>query len=91
MSNKTAMQYDELMAKCVEVASTVLGEKEAIIQIRRRIQPKLERNYTVYYEVYLATFEENRINPTNKRCVVVSIPIFSINSAKVEHSISVIQ
>jgi len=35
MSNDTATWHDELIAKCVDLASTVLGERDAIMEIRR--------------------------------------------------------
>jgi hypothetical protein len=86
MSNDTTTQHDQLIAKCVEVASTVLGEREAIMQIRRG-QPTFGRNYTVYYKVDLATLDPSGVNPTNQRCVVVSITS-NMDSAKVEPSMS---
>jgi hypothetical protein len=86
MSNDTATWHDELMAKCVDVASTVLGERDAIMEIRRG-EPVMGRNYTIYYKVYLATLDTSGTNPTDQRCVVVSITS-NRDSAKVEPSMS---
>ena len=86
MSNNTTTQHDELMAKCVEVASTVLGERDAIMQIRRG-EPMMGRNYTIYYKVDLATLDISGVSPSNQRCVVVSITS-NRDSAKVEPSMS---
>ncbi|GET43902.1 hypothetical protein [Microseira wollei] len=86
MSNETAARQDLLIAKCVEVASTVLTDQEAIIQIRR-CEPTFGRNYTNHYKVYLATLDPSGLNPINQRCVVVSITS-NMDSAKVEPSLS---
>jgi len=83
MSNDTPRSPDQLIAKCVEVASTVLSENEVILEIRRA-QPDFGRNYTVVYKVYLATLDTTGINPTNKRCVVVGIPISDIASGSLQ-------
>lgn len=74
------------MAKCVEVASTILGERDAIMEIRRG-EPMMGRNYTIYYKVHLATLDMSGINPTNQRCVGVSITS-NMDSAKVEPSMN---
>lgn len=79
MSNEIAVQQDQLIEKCIEIASTSLGENEVILKICRA-QPDFGRNYTVVYKVYLATLDATGINPTNKRCVVVGIPISDIDS-----------
>ena len=84
--SKDTVQRDGLIEKCVEVASTVLGEKETIIQVRRG-EPTFGRNYTNHYKVYLATLDPSGVNPTNQRCVVVSITS-NMDSAKVEPSLS---
>lgn len=86
MSNETAARQDVLIAKCVEVASTVLGEREAIIQIRRG-EPTFGRNYTIHYKVDVATLDPSGVNPTNQRCVVVSITS-NMDSAKVDPALS---
>ena len=86
MSNETAARQDLLMAKCVEVASTLLGEQEAIIQIRR-CEPTFGRNYTNHYKVDLAILDLSGVNPINQRCVVVSITS-NMDSAKVEPSLN---
>ena len=83
MSNDTPRSGAQLIAKCVEVASTVLRENEVILEIRRA-QPDFGRNYTVVYQVYLATLDSTGINPTNKRCVVVGIPISDIASGSLQ-------
>ncbi|MHC0065074.1 hypothetical protein ACWATR_19620 [Nostoc sp. UIC 10890] len=83
MSNNITVQHDKLIAKCVEVASTALSENEVILEIRRA-QPDFGRNYTVVYKVYLATLDPSGINPTNKRCVVVGIPISDIESGSLQ-------
>ncbi|ODG97897.1 hypothetical protein A4S05_11470 [Nostoc sp. KVJ20] len=83
MSNNITVQHDKLIAKCVEVASTALSENEVILEIRRA-QPDFGRNYTVVYKVYLATLDASGINPTNKRCVVVGIPISDIESGSLQ-------
>lgn len=83
---KDTVQRDRLIEKCVEVASTVLGEKETIMQVRRG-EPTFGRNYTNHYKVYLATLDPSGVNPTNQRCVVVSITS-NMDSAKVEPSLS---
>lgn len=80
---KDTVQRDRLIEKCVQVASTSLGENEVILEIRRA-QPDFGRNYTVVYKVYLATLDNTGINPTNKRCVVVSIPISGIESGSLQ-------
>ena len=72
MSNETVARQDLLIAKCVEVASTVLTDREVILQIRR-CEPTFGRNYTNHYKVYLATLDPSGVNPINQRCVVVSI------------------
>ncbi|MFB2895401.1 hypothetical protein ACE1CI_21060 [Aerosakkonemataceae cyanobacterium BLCC-F50] len=82
MSDETTAQLDRLMAKCVEVASTALTDREAIIQIRR-CEPTFGRNYTNHYKVYLATLDPSGVNPTNQRCVVVSITS-NMDSANVD-------
>ncbi|MFW9261037.1 hypothetical protein [Nostoc sp. CALU 546] len=83
MSDNITVQHDKLIAKCVEVASTALSENEVILEIRRA-QPDFGRNYTVVYKVYLATLDASGINPTNKRCVVVGIPISDIESGSLQ-------
>jgi hypothetical protein len=83
MSNNIEVQQDQLIKKCIEIASTVLGENEDILEIRRA-QPDFGRNYTVVYKVYLATLDATKINPTNKRCVVVGIPISNIESGSLQ-------
>ncbi|KAB8333256.1 hypothetical protein SD80_015525 [Scytonema tolypothrichoides VB-61278] len=87
MSNEITVQQDKLIAKCVEVASTVLGENDAILEIRRG-QPEFGRNYTVFYKVHLATLDGTGTNPTNKRCVVVAIPVSNIDSGELRPSIN---
>ncbi|RAM51524.1 MAG: hypothetical protein C6Y22_10680 [Hapalosiphonaceae cyanobacterium JJU2] len=83
MSNDIAVQQDELIEKCIEIALTSLGENEVILEVRRA-QPDFGRNYTVVYKVYLATLDATGINPTNKRCVVVGIPISDIESGSLQ-------
>ena len=80
---KDTVQRDRLIEKCVQVTSISLGENEVILEIRRA-QPDFGRNYTVVYKVYLATLDNTGINPTNKRCVVVSIPISGIESGSLQ-------
>jgi hypothetical protein len=62
---------------------TALGKNEDILEIRRA-QPDFGRNYTVVYKVYLATLDATGTNPTNKRCVVVGIPISNIESGRLQ-------
>jgi len=83
MSNDIAVQQDQLIEKCIEIASTSLDGNEVILEIRRS-QPDFGRNYTVVYKVYLATLDATGINPTNKRCVVVGIPISDIGSGSLQ-------
>lgn len=83
MSNDIATQQDELFEKCVEIASKALSQSEVILEIRRSL-PDFGRNYTVVYKVYLATLDTTGTNPTNKRCVVVGIPISDIGSASLQ-------
>lgn len=79
MSNETVVRRDQLIDTCIEIASTALGENEVILEIRRA-QPDFGRNYTVVYKVYLATLDNTGTNPTNKRCVVVGIPMDNLDS-----------
>ncbi len=74
---------NELITKCVEVASTALGERETILQIRRG-EPTFGRNYTAHYKVNIATLDGSGVNPTNQRCIVVSLPVSDLESSRID-------
>jgi hypothetical protein len=86
MSDDLVSQKRQLIEKCIEVVSTVFGETEEILHIHRA-QLYISRNYTHFYKVYLATLDASGVNPTNWRCVVVSITS-NRDSAIVDPSIS---
>jgi hypothetical protein len=73
---------DRLMERCVQVVSSTLTDPDAIMRVRRA-QPTFGRNYTAHFKVDVATLNSNGIDPTNRRCIVVDIPVSNIDSARI--------